>query len=100
MGSLAAEIFDEIIIRHDKDGRGRSNEVLTRLLTEGIRKVKPKMRVKIISDEMEAITYAIAQAKKDSWIFVNTDNVHETVPFVAQLHKEESAQRQDNTVAA
>jgi cyanophycin synthetase len=100
MGSLAADIFDEIIIRHDKDGRGRSNEVLTRLLTEGIRKVKPRMRVKIISDEIESITYAIAHAKKDSWIFVNTDNVHETVPFIAQLHKEESVQRQHNTVAA
>jgi cyanophycin synthetase len=71
LGSLAAEIFDEIIIRHDKDGRGRTNEQLTALLTEGIRAVKPEMTIKVISDKFESIAYAIHHAEKNSWIFVN-----------------------------
>jgi cyanophycin synthetase len=100
LGSLAAEIFDEIIIRHDKDGRGRTNEELTGLLMAGIRKIKPNMLVTVISDEIESITYAMMHAQKDSWIFVNTDNVHETVAFVSRAHKDDLIHNQQNTVAA
>lgn len=100
LGSLAAEIFDEIIIRHDKDGRGRTNEELTGLLMAGIRKIKPNMLINVISDELEAITYAMMHAQKDSWIFVNTDNVHETVPFVSRAHQDDLLHNQHNIVAA
>jgi cyanophycin synthetase len=88
IGELAAEIFDNIIIRHDKDGRGRSNEQLTTLLLEGIRRIKPGMNVKVISDEFESIAYAIHHAKKNSWIFVNTDNVLDTIAYMQQLQSE------------
>jgi cyanophycin synthetase len=99
LGALAAEIFDEIIIRHDKDGRGRTNEQITSLLTEGIRKIKPNMRVRIISDEIEAIAYAIMHAEKDSWVFVNTDEVQEALAFVSQAH-ENDLHNHGNTIAA
>jgi cyanophycin synthetase len=99
LGALAAEIFDEIIIRHDKDGRGRTNEQITGLLTEGIRKIKPNMRVRIISDEIEAIAYAIMHAEKDSWVFVNTDEVQEALAFVSQAH-ENDLHNHGNTIAA
>lgn len=99
LGRLAAEIFDEIIIRHDKDGRGRSNEEITGLLTEGIRQAKPAMSIKVISDETEAVQYAIDHAQKDAWIFVNTDSVQQTLAFIRRVHQEHLSHHQ-NTVAA
>lgn len=99
LGSIAAEIFDELIIRHDKDSRGRTNDEITGLLTEGIRKTKPNMHVTIISDEIEAINYAIMHAEKDAWVFVNTDTVQETLAFISKAHQNDLLHNQENTVA-
>jgi cyanophycin synthetase len=98
LGCLAAEIFDELIIRHDKNGRGRTDEQLTGLLMEGVRKTKSDMPVRIVSDEIEAINYAITHAEKDAWIFVNTDNVQETLAFVTRAHENDLLHNHDNTV--
>ncbi len=87
LGSLAAQTFDELIIRHDKDGRGRTDEEITSFLLEGIHAVKPGMVVKVIPDEIEAINYVMQHAQKDAWIFVNTDNVHETLAYISRLHE-------------
>lgn len=100
IGRLAAEIFDELIIRHDKDGRGRNDEEITGLLMKGIRSAKPDIPVSIISDEIEAITHAIKHAKNESWVFVNTDNVQETVTFITEARKQDILHHQENTVAA
>ena len=99
LGRLSAEIFDELIIRHDKDGRGRTNEEITGLLIEGIKAAKPDMPVMIISDEIEAIDYAIKHAKKNAWIFVNTDNVQESLNFISRAHNNDQAHNQDNIVS-
>lgn len=100
MGSLAAEIFDDIIIRHDKDGRGRTNDGITNLLVNGIRSVKPEMPVIVISNEIEAINYAITRAQKDAWIFVNTDNVPESLDFISRVHQDHQLHHPGNIKAA
>ena len=64
MGRYAAETFDEIIIRHDKDGRGRTDEEITRLVLEGIHQRQPAADPMIISDEQEALIYAIEHGNK------------------------------------
>ena len=82
IGKYAAEIFDEIIIRHDEDGRGRANEEITRLITEGIHSHKPYKKPLTISDETEALSYAIQRASKDAFIVVLTDNVQESINYI------------------
>jgi cyanophycin synthetase len=99
LGRLCAEIFDELIIRHDKDGRGRTNEEITGLLLEGIKAVKPNMPVMVISDEIEAIEYAIKHAEKNAWIFVNTDNVQESLDFISRIHSNNLLHNQENIVS-
>ena len=86
IGKIAAEIFDEIIIRHNKDSRGRENEQLSQWLIEGIRQTKPEMAVKIISNEIEAIKYAIDNAQKNAWIFISADKVSNALLFVKEAH--------------
>jgi len=68
MGRYAAEIFDEIIIRHDDDGRGRTNEQITQLITDGVHSIKPGKEILVISNEIEALNYAIEHAVKGSFI--------------------------------
>jgi len=85
LGQYAAEIFDEIIIRHDKDGRGRSDEEITALLKTGIEKVKSQMPVTVISDEAEAIKYAAAHAKKEALIFVCSDEIQQSLALLKNL---------------
>ena len=85
LGRLTAEIFDEIVIRHDAYNNGRTIEELNQLLIQGIREVKPQLPVKVISNEFEAIKYVITHAKKDAWIFVNSENVYDTIFYVSNF---------------
>jgi cyanophycin synthetase len=89
IGLYAAQIFDEIIIRHDKDGRGRSNEEITNLIREGIRKVKPYMQVTVVSDETEAIRFAMETAQDNSFIVACVDEVRQSLDFVIKAKEYE-----------
>jgi cyanophycin synthetase len=89
VGYQAALMFDKIIIRHDKEMRGRNPEELVGLLIEGIKKAKPEIPVEIIPDEEEAIFYAMNNAVNGSFIFVSTEEVKQSIDFVRKL-KEES----------
>jgi cyanophycin synthetase len=82
IGQYAARIFDEIVIRHDIDGRGRTNDEMTQLLLEGIRAVSPEKLVRVISDESEAIGYAISSARPGSFIFACADHVMHSIEIV------------------
>jgi cyanophycin synthetase len=87
LGKFAGRMFDEVIIRHDSDGRGRTNEELTRLLSEGVWLSDPDKKVTVISLESEALRYTIDTAKKDSFIVVFTDNVRACLEFVEHERK-------------
>jgi cyanophycin synthetase len=85
LGKYAASIFDEIIIRHDKDNRGRPNEEMTKLVMEGIRSVNPNRRVEVISDETAAIEFAVTNAPHEAFIFVCADHVKHSIELVRKL---------------
>ena len=93
MGRYAAEIFDEIIIRHDKDGRGRTNEELTQLITEGIYSVDSGIEIKVISNELEALDYAMQNAVKGSFIVCSSDNVAESIAFMSAQQQQKEYTR-------
>ena len=88
MGKFAAEIFDEIIIRHDKDGRGRTNEELTVLIMQGVFSVKPDMEITVISDEIEALSFAIEHAGKNNFIVNCSDETKESIEFLKAKQQE------------
>lgn len=89
LGRYAAQMFDNIIIRHDTDLRGRPAEEHSSLLIQGILEINKDIPVKVISDEKEAINYAIAKAKKNSIILACADNVHKTIAFVSEKREQE-----------
>lgn len=89
MGKLSAQIFDKIIIRHDRDGRGRTNDELTNLIWEGIKSERPDAPVEVISDEIEAIDFAMQHAVKGSFIINSSDNVKGSIEFLIDQKKKE-----------
>ena len=86
VGKLSAQIFDEIIIKHDKDLRGRTKEEITKLLLEGIYSER-KIPVQIISNELDSIQYALDNAKPGSFNVILADGVLKCIEYVknAQL---------------
>jgi cyanophycin synthetase len=84
MGYLAADLFDQVVIRIDKDLRGRSAESLVTLLRRGIKSKNPEMRPIVIPDEFDAINYCMATAVKDALITVFGESIHDTCKYVQQ----------------
>ncbi len=89
VGRYAAEIFDEVIIRHDIDNRGRSKDELTQLLKEGIAAVDANKSVLVISDEALALETAVRNASLGAFIFVCADHVKHSIELVKKLQEKQ-----------
>lgn len=90
MGSIAAEMFDEIIIRQDKRLRGKTEEELIKMLNDGIQMKDPNKKTTIIPSEKEAITYAVKNAVKGSLIILCSDVIPDALDLVMQFKEQEA----------
>jgi cyanophycin synthetase len=90
MGSIAADMFDEIIIRQDKHLRGKTEEELIKMLHDGILMKDPDKKTTIIPSEREAITYAVRNARKGSLIVLCSDVVPDALELVKEFKEREA----------
>jgi cyanophycin synthetase len=90
IGSIAAEMFDEIIIRQDKRLRGRTEEELIKMLNDGIKMKDPNKKTTIIPSEKEAIKFAVKNAVKGSLIVLCSDVIPEALDLVMQFKEQEA----------
>lgn len=90
MGAIAAEMFDEIIIRQDKRLRGKTEEELIKMLDDGIKMKDPNKKTTIIPSEKEAIKFAVKNAVKGSLIILCSDVVPDALDLVKQLKEQEA----------
>lgn len=90
IGQVAAEMFDEIIIRQDKHLRGKTETELIDMLYSGIKKVDPNKNVRIIQKESEAIEFAIKNAKQGSLIVICSDVVPDALAQVTKYKEDEA----------
>lgn len=79
LGEESAKIFDEIMIRHDADLRGRTIEVLDQLLLTGIKKIDAGKKVIIVTDETEAVEMILKTAVAGSLNVVFADDVNKVL---------------------
>ncbi len=89
LGRLSAQMFDEIIIRQDRNLRGKSDDDIIALMMKGIQEIDPKKKVTIIKKEDEAIRYAISTAKPGSFLTLCSDVVPDALALVMKLKEEE-----------
>jgi len=90
-GEIAASMYDHIIIRFDRDMRGRSEESITELLGQGIRNIKPGFEYQVIADTHSAIHHAVEKAEKGSYVIVCADDAIHTLKItqkVAMLYQD------------
>jgi len=93
LGRISAKYFDEIIIRQDKNLRGRTAEEIVNLLVEGINELEAKeIPVNIIYKEKDAIMYAYDNAKPGSLITIMCDVVAEALDLIKGLKEKEDAE--------
>jgi cyanophycin synthetase len=89
LGTLAAKMFDEIIIRQDRNLRGRSELEIIDLMVKGIQSVDTNRKYHVIPSEKEAIEFAFKTAKKGSFIVICSDVVPDALDQVMRYKEEE-----------
>lgn len=90
IGKVAAEMFDEIIVRQDKHLRGKTDQEIIEMLTAGIKQHDIDKPYKVIPKESEAIKYAIENVKEGSLIVVCSDVVPDALELVQRYLEEEA----------
>lgn len=91
IGRISAKNFDEIIIRQDKNMRGRTPDEIVNLLVEGIEEAKShEIPLTIIHKEKDAIMYACQHVKPGALITIMCDVVPDALEFIKKLKEEEN----------
>jgi len=89
LGAISAQHFDEIIIRCDKNLRGRTAEEIIALLKEGIRSVNPDLPVLTIPNEDLALDYIYENAKPGALYTIMCDVVARALDKIKELKERE-----------
>jgi cyanophycin synthetase len=90
LGNIAAEIFDQIIIKEDQDFRGRESGEVADLIKKGVYQIAPDKTHEIILNEIEAINTALNQATKDSLVVIFPEKVDLAIDLIQQRRQKES----------
>ena len=89
LGEISAQFFDEIIIRCDKNLRGRSADEIIDLLLQGIKKVNPDMPTLTIPNEEEALDYIYENPKPGALYTIMCDVVSRALDKIKELKERE-----------
>jgi len=90
LGEISANYFDQIIIRCDRNLRGRTAEEIIKLLQEGIESVNRSVPYIIIPQENEAIDYAYAHCPDGGLVTIMCDVVAGALDKIKQLKEKEA----------
>ncbi len=91
LGEEAARIFDEIIIRQDRNLRGKSEQEIIDLMLKGIKQIDPGKKVTVIQAEKAAIDHAIQSAEMDSFIVICSDVIPDALEQIMELKAQEES---------
>lgn len=89
LGRQAAKMFSEIIIRQDKNLRGKTEDEIIGLITKGIREINPDMKITSFKKETDAITYAIKNVRKGVFLTICSDVVPDALDQIMKLKEQE-----------
>lgn len=89
IGTIAAKYFDEIIIRTDKDLRGRSADEIINLLRDAVTAENPGIPVMIMANEEEALEYIYAHPQEGALYTIMCDEVSRALEKIKELRDRE-----------
>jgi cyanophycin synthetase len=89
LGEISARYFDRIIIRCDKNLRGRTAEEIIGLLQDGINSVNPDIPTKVIANEDAALEYVYANPIPGALYTIMCDVVAGAINKIQELKARE-----------
>jgi cyanophycin synthetase len=90
IGRISAKNFDEIIIRQDKNLRGRTAQEIIDLLVEGVNESKTRdIPITVLQKEEDAIMHAYKTARPNSIITIMCDVIPDALDFIKKLKEKE-----------
>ncbi len=89
LGEISARHFDEIIIRCDKNLRGRTADEIINLLKEGIDSVNPNIPTIIIPNEDQALDYIYENPRQGALYTIMCDVVARALDKIKELKERE-----------
>ncbi|MGN7203383.1 cyanophycin synthetase [Pedobacter sp. SAFR-022] len=87
---ISAEMFDKIIICQEKYLRGRTQQELIDLLLQGIRAVKPDMKVIINNSGDDCLRYLVTTAQPGTFITILSNTIDDAISKVAEYRDKEA----------
>ena len=75
---IAGRIFDEVVLRQDRDLRGKTADEIRALMEQGLRLDKPDLPITYIEHEPEAIDHLLSTAQEGSIAVIFTENITAT----------------------
>jgi cyanophycin synthetase len=91
LGRQAARMFDEIVIRQDKNLRGRTEDEIINLITTGIKEVDATKKITVFKRETDAIDFAIRNATRGSFVTICSDVVPDALDQIMKMKEEEDS---------
>ena len=85
LGRMAGELFDEVIIKQERDLRGKSAAEISGLLREGLSAAKPGIPVTEIAQEVVAVAHALENARPGDHITVLAENIDDVNKLVGDF---------------
>ena len=82
LGKLAAQMFDELIIKEDDDTRGRPRGDAAQWITRGVEEVANQVSYRTILDETEAIETALDEAPEGSLVVILPESVTRSIDLI------------------
>jgi cyanophycin synthetase len=89
LGKISARYFDEIIIRCDKNLRGREANEIIALLQEGIQEINPDLPIMVIANENKALEYIYAHPQQGALYTIMCDVVAGALDKIKELKERE-----------
>jgi cyanophycin synthetase len=89
LGAISASFFDELIIRCDKNLRGRTAEEIIDLLQQGVNSVNPNIPTTIIANENQALEHIYANPKEGALYTIMCDVVAGAIDKIKELKERE-----------
>ena len=87
LGNVTAKIFDRIIIKEDRDSRGRNPGEVADLIAKGIYQTNPDATHEVILDETEATNTALALAQADNLVVIFPEKVERAIGLIKEKIK-------------
>lgn len=89
IGRISAQMFDDVIICQEKYLRGRKQENMVGLLSEGLREIKPDIEIQVINDGRKAFDYSVKHIKAGGFLTIIGDSVTRAVELVQNYQDKE-----------